>query len=190
MRDRQRLGDSDANLENFVQRHRTLTKALGESLTFEELHDQVVDAIVRADVIEMTNVRMVQRGNGPGLALHALLEFRRRRKMRSENFNRDRAVQAGIQRTVDFPHSAGAQRRLDFIGAEFRARGKGHRCCAIIASSERMDGWLLGASYEARRVEHSIIQPEVSCQAGARAALKTRTRRVFLAVSILWGSMI
>src|ERR1700686_3983522 len=149
MRDRQRLGDSDANLENFVQRHRTLTKARGESFAFEELHDQVIGAILRADVIEMTNVRMVQRGNGPGLALHALLEFRRRRKMRSENFDRDRAIQTGIQRTVNFPHSAGAQRRLDFIGAEFRARGEGHRCCAIIVSSKKieanpttMDGWL------------------------------------------------
>src|ERR1700686_4283854 len=97
----------------------------------------------------MANVRMVQRGNGPGLALHALFEFRRRRKMRSENLNRYRAVQTGIHRTVNFPHSAGAERRLDFIGAEFCARGEGHRCCAIIASSKKieanpttMDGWL------------------------------------------------
>src|ERR1700675_4737407 len=96
----------------------------------------------------MANVGMVQRGNGPGLALHALFEFRRRRKMRSENLNRYRAIQTGIQRTVNFPHSAGAQRRLDFIGAEFRARGEGHRCCAIIVSSKSIeanrtprDGW-------------------------------------------------
>ena len=140
VRDCQRLGDSDANLENFVQRHRTSTKAFGKSLTFEELHHQVIGAILRADVIEMANVRMVQRGNGPGLALHALLEFRRRRKMRSENFNRYCAVETGIERTVNFPHSAGAQRRLDFIRAEFRARGEGHRCCAIIVSSKSIEG--------------------------------------------------
>jgi len=69
--------------------------------------------------------------------------------MRSENFNRYRAIETGIQRTVNFPHSAGTQRRLDFIGAEFRARREGHRCRAIIVASKSIEdnpttvyGWL------------------------------------------------
>src|ERR1700687_910085 len=59
--------------------------------------------------------------------------------MRSENFNRYRATQAGIQRTVHFPHSAGAKRRLDFVGTEFRARSEGHRCRVIIISSKNIE---------------------------------------------------
>ncbi len=121
VRDRQRLGHGNPDLDDFVQRHRTFTQSFRESFTFQELHHQVIGAVLRADVIEMADVRMVQRGNGPRLALHTLLQFRRRGKMRSENFNRHHAIQAGVHRTVNFPHSACAQRRLDFIGAEFRA---------------------------------------------------------------------
>ena len=55
--------------------------------------------------------------------------------MRSENFNRHGAIKTGVKSTVYFPHSTCAQRRLNFVGTEFRARDEGHRCRAIIVSS-------------------------------------------------------
>jgi len=54
----------------------------------------------------MTNVRMIQRGNGLGLALHALFQFRRRRKMGSKNFDRHGAIQPRIARPIDLAHAA------------------------------------------------------------------------------------
>ncbi len=72
VRERQRFGHSNPDFEDFIQRHRTFAKPFGQSLTFEELHHHVIGAVLRADVIEMADVRMVQRGNGPRLALHAL----------------------------------------------------------------------------------------------------------------------
>ena len=84
--------------------------------------------------------------------------------MRSENFNRYRAIETGIHRTVNFPHSAGAQRRLDFIGAEFRTRREGHRCRVIIVSSKGIEanpttlGWWVGYS------EHLMKQGAISIQ--------------------------
>ena len=46
--------------------------------------------------------------------------------MRSENFDRYRAIEASIRRTVNLSHTARAERRLDFVGTESCARGEGH----------------------------------------------------------------
>jgi hypothetical protein len=82
-----------------------------------EIPSPVIGAVLRADVIEMADVRMVQRRNGPGPALHALFQFRRRRKIRSKNFDRHGAIQARIARRKDLVHAACAQRSQNFIGA-------------------------------------------------------------------------
>jgi len=74
----------------------------------------------------MANVGMVQRRNGARFALHALLEFRRRRKMGSENLDRDGAIEACVLGAIDFAHSTRTERRLDFVGAESRAGGQSH----------------------------------------------------------------
>ena len=49
-----------------------------------------------------------------------------------ENLNRYTAVQARILRPVHFSHSARAQGRDDFIGAQFGARSEGHSVRVII----------------------------------------------------------
>ena len=123
MRDRQRLGDCDPDFTNLVQRHRTFAQPLGQSFSFEKLHHQIVGAILRANVVELADVRMVQRRNRPRLALHALFQLRRRRKMRGENFDRDRAVEARVAGAIHFSHAARAEQRLNFVWTEFRARG-------------------------------------------------------------------
>ena len=46
--------------------------------------------------------------------------------MRDEDFDRNRALQTGVESTVDFSHAARAQQTLDFVRPEFRARGQGH----------------------------------------------------------------
>jgi hypothetical protein len=64
----------------------------GQGLTLQKLHHQIIGAILRADVIEMADVGMVQRRDGASLAFHALFQLRRRRKMRSQNFYRHGAI--------------------------------------------------------------------------------------------------
>ncbi len=73
VRDGQRFGYGDSDLENFVQRHRAFAQAFRQSFAFEKLHHQVIGAILRSDVVEMADVGMVQRRNGAAFALHALL---------------------------------------------------------------------------------------------------------------------
>ena len=122
----QRFGDGDPDLQNFVQRQRSSTEALRESFPFQKLHHQIVIAVLRTDVVKVADMRMVERGNGPSFAFHALLQFRRRRKMGSENLNGDGSIQAGVPGAIYLAHASGPQRRLDLIRPEFHARGKGH----------------------------------------------------------------
>ncbi len=69
---------------------------------------------------------MVQRGNGAGFALEALLGLEIGRKMRRKNLDGDSAFEARVAREVHFAHAASTQRGLNFIRTEFRARGEGH----------------------------------------------------------------
>lgn len=46
--------------------------------------------------------------------------------MCGKNLNGDGSIQAGVICPIDFAHAASAKRRLNFIRAEFRARGEGH----------------------------------------------------------------
>src|SRR5580658_5878350 len=84
---------------------------------------------------------MVQRGNRPALAFHALFQFRRRRKMRGENLHGYGAIKAGVKSTVNFSHAACTQRSLDFVGGEVRASGEGHPGRAIIARTSLTHHW-------------------------------------------------
>ena len=79
----------------------------------------------------MTNVPMVQRGNGLGLALHALFQFRRRRKMGGKNFDCHGTIQAGVQGTVNFSHAACTEHGKDFIRSEFGASSERHPCAQL-----------------------------------------------------------
>ena len=60
--------------------------------------------------------------------------------MRSENLHRNGAVEAGIAGAVNFSHTACAQLRLDFIRAEFRARGESHSGSRNYSLSARYGG--------------------------------------------------
>ena len=86
---------------------------------------------MRADVVKMADVRVIQRRDGTGFALEAVLKFGTGGKMRGENLDGDGAVEAGVIGAVDFAHAAGAERGLNFVGAEFCARGQGHGCGSL-----------------------------------------------------------
>ena len=126
VRDRECIGDGDPDLENLAERHGTFTNTLGQGLAFEKLHDEVVGAGVRADVVEMADVGMIERGDGAGLALHALLEFGRVGEMCSENFNGYDAIEPSVAGAVDLAHAARSERRLNFIWSKFRAGSQRH----------------------------------------------------------------
>src|SRR6202030_715632 len=97
---------------------RPFLQAMRERFAFEEFHDQEVHAGLRADVIEMANVGMRNRGKRAGFAFESALEFGVAGKMRGQDFDGDAAIEAGVTRTVDFAHAARADGSDDFVRAE------------------------------------------------------------------------
>jgi hypothetical protein len=120
-----------ANLNPIFQHQfgwkRALRQAFGQRLAFQELHDQEVDAILMADVVQGANVGMVQGRYSAGLAIETLLGVWIIRKMTRQDFYCDRAIKASVLRSIYLAHTAGAERRDDFVGAELCARVRAMR---------------------------------------------------------------
>src|ERR1700722_15411644 len=123
MGDVQSFCDFNSNLQQFREGQRALAQTLGKRLAVEELHNQEFGAVLRADIVEMADVRVIQRGNSTGLALETLLEFGIVGQMSGQNLDGNRSIEARIFGAVDLTHAPGAEWRLNFIGPEFCARG-------------------------------------------------------------------
>src|SRR5580692_3394825 len=133
MRDRlsmcgfERAGQLNCGLESQIERHRTL-----DFLAFDVLHDKVVGT----DVVNLANVRMIQRCDGAGLAAKPLTEFFGR------DFDGHNAAEARVVGFPYFAHSAGAYGGEDFVRAEFVARRKRHmyplKCIELEANAPRL----------------------------------------------------
>ena len=105
----QRAGDLDRDFERFFDRQRTLAQAGFQALAFEILHHQEVGRVLAADVIERADVRVVQTGDGPRLALEALGE------PAPAYLDGNSPVQTCVLRTEDLAHPAGTERGDDLV---------------------------------------------------------------------------
>ncbi len=77
----------------------------------EGLHYQVI----RADIVKLADVRVIQRCDRASFALEAFTE------LGCGSLDGDNAVQTRIARLPHLPHAARADWRKDFVGAEFVA---------------------------------------------------------------------
>ena len=111
-------------LQNLCHWQRTFGQTVRQCLPFQKFHDQVVGAILMANIVQRANIRMIERRDGTGFAVEALLSFGTLRKMVGKDFDRDRAIESRIERTIDFAHTTRTQRGLNLVGPEFRARGQ------------------------------------------------------------------
>ncbi len=121
VRGREGVCDLRRQADGFGERDRAFLDALGEGRTLHQLHDQVV----RSDVVQLTDVGMVQRGDGPRLAFETLAETL------SGDLEGHIAAKAGIAGAIDFTHAARADGRHDFVRAEFGACPKRHMVAGL-----------------------------------------------------------
>jgi hypothetical protein len=108
----ERAGDLDCDLQRLFDRHGSLAQPRFQALAFEILHHQELDRALAADVVQRADVRMVQAGDGPRLALEALGEVAR------ANLDRNRPIQSRVARAKDLAHPPGTQRGDDLIGPQ------------------------------------------------------------------------
>ena len=121
----------DSNLVDLGQRQRLRPQAVGQSFPLQKLHHQVIDAILRPDIVEMADIGVVHGRNGSGLTFHALFQFRRRRKMGGKDFYSDSTVKPGVFGAIHFAHAACPYGRLYFVRTKFCAIGKRHACAQL-----------------------------------------------------------
>jgi hypothetical protein len=73
------------------------------------------DQIVRADVVNLANIGMIQCSDGFGFTLEAL------RELRVGDFDGHVTIQPWITRAIHLSHTAGPDGREDFVVTEFGA---------------------------------------------------------------------
>ena len=83
------------------------------------------------DVVQHADVRMLKLRNDFGFALEAGTQLGVGHELGVQNLYGNGAIQTSVTRAIDFAHSAGAQRRLNFIGTEFGSRCDWHECAPL-----------------------------------------------------------
>ena len=122
----QRVGNLCGILKNLFQRQRAFEQARGQRLAFQILHDQEINAVLLADIVQHADVGMIQARDNFGFALEALAQSRVAREMRRQNLDGYGALEARIARAIHHTHAPRAQWRGDFIGTESCAIREGH----------------------------------------------------------------
>src|SRR4029077_2282627 len=90
-------------------------QSLGHRLALQVFHDNEINAILVADVVQRADVRMIQARNNFGFALEALTACRIVSKMRRKNLDGDGALQPRVPRPIYFSHSTSTDWSDDLV---------------------------------------------------------------------------
>src|SRR6185437_9102398 len=113
----QRIRDLDGVLESLADRQWPLLYTLSQNLTLQVLHDEKMDSVVSPDVIQRTDMRMAQTGDGVFLAVETFAELRTIGERFEESLYCNDSIEACISCPVDLAHPARANKRDNLVGA-------------------------------------------------------------------------
>ena len=123
----ERVADLDRNRQRGLDRKpRRPVQLVLERFAFEILQDEVVELPVAADVVDGTDVRIVQGRNRARFLLEALPRFRIAGEHAGEHLDGDRAIEPDVARTVDLAHTALANRTENLVRTDASARAQRH----------------------------------------------------------------
>ena len=106
-----RSGDLRRQSQSFLGRYRSV-----ERVAVQILHDQEVNAILIADVVQGTDVRMIQRGDRASFLLETLACLRIIGQVRGQDLDGDRTIEPGVSRLVDLTHPTSPDARPTTYG--------------------------------------------------------------------------
>src|SRR5215470_5204643 len=112
--------------KGFIERQRSFGETFGECFPFEKFHNEEVDSVVMAQIVEDADVWVIEARYRLCFALKSLLELRLFRKMRGQNLYCNRAPETRILRLIHLSHSTHANRMQDFIRTQFGSGGNSH----------------------------------------------------------------
>jgi len=122
-------------------------------LALHKFHNQ----IIWPDVVDVADIRVIERGHGLGFTLEAL------RELFPRDLDRNVAIQTRVAGAIDLAHTAGANGRENLVRAELVTSRKGQSVQRVYRSKAKT----LGA--DANRTGTSATDRR-SCQAGASDA--------------------
>ena len=108
--------------------------------------DVLQDEIARTDVVDLTDVRMVQCGNGARLVLEATDAIRVSGKLLRQDLDSDITTKACVVRAIDLTHPASAKEGDDVVRAEASTRCQGHLKSTIDSSYLALGRLIIDAS--------------------------------------------
>jgi hypothetical protein len=123
-----RVSEQLAVPEYLFERQRTPSDAIGERFAVYQLHHEIVGALIAADVVKGANAGVIQRRDRPRFAFEADSALGIGRGVRRQDFDGDRAIEAGIACAIYLAHAAGAEQRVDLERSESRAPGELQAC--------------------------------------------------------------
>ena len=115
---REALGDLYGVVDDLARRQESAVEHGAEAFALEKLGDEEWGTFVVSDVVDGQNVGMVQRGYRLRFLLEAAEAIGVAGEGFGQNLQSDVAVEARVAGAVDLPHSACADRRLNFVRAE------------------------------------------------------------------------
>ena len=99
-------------------RQRALRQSVPQRFSVEQFHDEERGAVVLADVVKRTDVRVGQLGDRACFAVESLAKLRIGGERVGQDFDRDRPVEPRIPRFEHLAHAARAERSEDLVRAE------------------------------------------------------------------------
>ncbi len=129
-----RLRDFRADADDRVEGKGSAAQTLGERLTLEQLHDEEIDLLVRADVVQRADVGMVQQGYGARFRDQPIPRVRILGDAGGDDLDGHRSVETRIAGAIHLPHAALAKRCQDLVRSEARSSQDRHRNAPIIAT--------------------------------------------------------
>jgi hypothetical protein len=109
MRGIESVGDFDGIGEELIEFERAAGDDVLESGTIEKFNGDESFAGVFADIVDGTDVGMVERGGGAGFALEALQRLEVVGDFFRKKFEGDKAAQAGVFSLIDHAHATAAE---------------------------------------------------------------------------------
>ena len=119
MRRSQRIPQSAGDLDDLFEGKPACADEPVERLTFDELHGQEVDAVGFLHRVDGDDVRVVELGQSLRLAAKARQPLGILRHLGGQDFECYVAAELRVGGAIHLAHAARAERRQDFIGAEF-----------------------------------------------------------------------
>jgi hypothetical protein len=118
------FGELSCHRQRFVNRDRATSDSFRVVLPGHELHREGVQVARLFESEDLRDVRMIQRGEGPGFALEASQSIGIVADGVREDFDGYLPTEGRVGRTIDFAHAARPDRSGDFVRADARAGGE------------------------------------------------------------------